>query len=117
LKEAWDKADAEYMRFVKIARVALKSEHALYQKLALNGSSKKTLSGWLGQAKQFYLNALADTAVLEKMAAYGMAQAKIEASKTLLEAAESANAAQKKEKGEAQQAALERDPAVDKLDE
>jgi len=117
LKEAWEKADKEYMRFVKVARIALKSEHALYQKLDLSGTRKKTLSGWLAQAKQFYLNALADTVVLEKMAAYGMTQAKLEAGKTQIEETETANASQEKEKGEAQQATLERDNAVDLLED
>ncbi len=60
LQEVWKKADETYIRFVKIARIALKDEHAAYQKLNLNGSRKKTLSGWLAQAKQFYLNSLAD---------------------------------------------------------
>ena len=46
-----------------------------------------------------------------------MTQAKIETGKTLLEETESANAAQKKEKGEAQQATLERDKAVDNLED
>ena len=41
LNEAWEKADKDYMRFVKIARIALKSEHALYRKLALSGARKK----------------------------------------------------------------------------
>lgn len=117
LKEVWEKADKDYMRFVKVARIALKSEYALYQKLALSGRRKKTLSGWIGQAKQFYLNTLADTAVLDKMAAFGMTQAKLEAGKALLEQTEAANAAQEKEKGEAQQATLERDNAVEQLEE
>ncbi len=43
------------MRFVKVARVALKNEHAALKKLDLLGTRKKTLSGWLGQVKQFYL--------------------------------------------------------------
>ncbi len=117
LNEAWEKADKEYMRFVKVARVALKSEYALYRKLGLNGVRKKTLSGWFAQAKQFYLNALADADVMEKMSVYGMTQIKLEAGKTLLEELETANAVQEKEKGEAQQATLERDNAIDQLEE
>ena len=117
LNDVWDKAEKEYMRFVKVARIVFKTEHALYQKLDLGGHRKRTLSGWVAQAKQFYLNALSDTTVLEKMAAYGMTQAKIETGKTLLEETETANAAQKKEKGEAQQATLERDNAVDNLED
>jgi len=117
LKEAWEKADKTYMRFVKIARIALKADHALYQQLNLSGIRKKTLSGWLAQAKQFYLNALSDTKVLEKMADFGMTQANIEAGKTMLEETEAANAAQEKEKGEAQQATQERDKAMDNLED
>lgn len=71
----------------------------------------------MGQARQFYLNALADATVSEKMADYGITQAKLENGKALLDQAEAANAAQKKEKGEAQQATQERDKAMDSLEE
>lgn len=117
LKQAHKAADKEYMKFVKIARIALKSEHAVTKKLDLDGIRKKTFSGWVGQARQFYLNALGDSIVVEKMAAYGVTQVKLENGKILLEQAEAANAAQKKEKGEAQQATQERDQAMDNLEE
>ena len=110
-----EEAENTYMRLVKVARVALASECALSQKLDLGGKRKRTLSGWLAQAKQFYLNALADPAVIEKMSAFGMTREKIEAGKTLVDQVEEANAAQKKEMGEAQQATQERDAAVDAL--
>ena len=116
LNSLWAQADADYMRFIKIARVALKSEHALFQKLALNGQRKKSFSGWMAQAKQFYLNALSDPAVIEKLGGYGVTQEKLEAGKTMLQQTEEANAIQKKEKGEAQQATLERDKALDDLE-
>lgn len=117
LNETWDNANKEYMRLVKVARIALKSEHACYLKLDLIGRRKESLSGWLKQAKQFYLNALADNVVLEKMAEFGMSQEKLEAGKTLVEQTETANAAQKKEKGEAQEATQKRDEALDDLEE
>ncbi len=115
VNEAREKADVEYMRFVKVARVAMKSDYGFYKQLALNGDRKRSLSGWIAQAKQFYLNALSDDAVLAKMAAYGMTKEKMEAGKLLLEGVEYANAEQQKEVGEAQQATLERDNAVDNL--
>jgi hypothetical protein len=117
LSQAQSSANKEYMKFVKIARVALKSDYAVNKKLDLNGNRKKTFSGWVGQARQFYLNALGDTTVLDKMAGYGITQPKLENGKTLLYQAEAANAAQKKEKGEAQQATQERDKAMDNLEE
>ena len=117
LTEAWNTAEKTYMRFVKVARIALKSDHALYLKLDLVGTRKKTLSEWMAQARLFYINALEDDTVLEKMALYGMEQEKLEAGKALLEQTEAANAAQEKEKGQARQATIERDKAMDELDE
>ncbi len=116
LKDIWEEADQQYMRFVKVARIALRDDHSLYQKLDLGGTRKVSLAGWLAQAKQFYLNALGDATVLEKMATYGMTREKIEAGKALLDQTEAANAAQEKEKGEAQQATQERDKAIDELE-
>lgn len=60
LQELMDKADREYMRSVKVARIALRQDYALYHKLDLDGLRKKTFSGWLTQARQFYINALGD---------------------------------------------------------
>lgn len=103
------------MRFIKISRVALKNELAISQKLGLSGERKSSFSGWLAQAKQFYLNALADSTVLAKLSSFGITQAKLEVGKTLVEETESKNAIQEKEKGEAQQATLERDNGADQL--
>lgn len=117
LNKSWAEASVSYMRFVKIARIALKSNRAAFQKLDLVGNRNQSLSGWLGQAKQFYLNALSDTDVLAKMVNFGITQEKLEAGKQLVEATETANANQEKEKGEAQQATLERDKVFDQLEE
>ena len=67
LQTAWKEANKEYMRYVKVARVALNSSRADFQKLALNGTRKRTISGWLLQAKQFYTNTINDTTILEKL--------------------------------------------------
>lgn len=117
LQQALTRAQAEYMRHVKIARIALKHGRGAYQKLGLTGDRKRTLSGWLAQARQFYLNALADAPVVGKLATFGLNQQKLEAAQQLVAEVEMANAAQEKEKGEAQQATLERDRAMDELDE
>lgn len=112
-----DKADAAYMQFVKLARIALRNDRGAYVKLKLEGKRKKTLSGWLHQANIFYANILNDPAVIEKLSAFGIVQTKLEAGRQLLKEVEAANAAQKKETGEAQQATIVRDEAMDKLDE
>lgn len=115
LNSVWDGAKNDYMRFIKISRIALRDELAISQKLDLNGRRKESLSGWIAQAKQFYLNALPDSTVITKLASYGITQAKLEAGKTLLEETEVKNASQEKEKGEAQQATKDRDKVADNL--
>lgn len=117
LDELRYEANKEYMRYVKIARIALNSEHALYLKLGLIGNRKSALPNWLGQAKQFYINSLSDTIVLEKMTEFGVEQNMLEAGNKLVDAVEKANADLKKEMGEAQQATQERDQALEVLEE
>ena len=105
------------MRHVKVSRIAFQNDRAAYQKMDLGGKRKVSLSGWLAQAKQFYINALADSEVLTKLAGFGITQAKLEAGKQLVDETEAANAAQKREKGDAQQATQDRDEAIDKLED
>ena len=102
LKTKWDEANSLYMKHVKVARVALQDERGSSQKLDLGGKRKVSLSGWLAQSNQFYINALADADILSKMNNFGITQAKLENGKQLVQEVEAANASQKKEKGEAQ---------------
>lgn len=117
VQAALEEANAEYMRSVKVARVVLKADRAAFQKLDLNGKRKASISGWLNQARQFYTNALADSDILAKLGQFGITQARLESGKLLVDAVETANAVQEKEKGEAQQATIERDADLDKLDD
>ena len=116
LKAKWDKGNAVYMRHIKVSRVAFENDRAAYHKLDLGGKRKVSLSGWLAQSKQFYINALADSNVLTELAEFCITQAKLEAGKQLVDETEAANADQKKEKGEAQQATIDRDEAIDNLE-
>jgi len=116
LKQARNEAQKEYMKFVKIARIALKDNVSAYQKLDLLGDRKQSMSGWLAQTKQFYINILDDAGLQEKVASFGVTLEKLQAGKTLVDTAESANATQKKEIGEAQQATINRDQKMDELD-
>ena len=116
VNQAWQQANAEYMKHVKIARVAFKNERGAFQKLALDGQRKRTLSGWLGQARQCYSNALSDTHVQNVLLGFGIDVAALTAAQALVDAAEQASAAQESEKGDAQQATLERNKAMQALD-
>ena len=98
-------------------RVAFKKEPGVATKLALNGRRKESFSGWLEQANLFYDNALANPDILNGLAKFGITEEKLQAGKTQVEELAALNAAQEKEKGEAQQATKTRDEALDALDD
>ncbi len=114
---AWEAAQAEVVRYVKIARIALKEERGAATKLALDGTRKRSLAGWLVQTRQFYVNAQADAAVMAALARFGVTQEKLAAGQAQVAVVEGLAAAQKKETGEAQQTTQERDAALEALDE
>ncbi len=64
VNEAWETAKKSYIRFIKIARIAFKHDAGISIQLALSGTRKRTLSGWMGQATQFYKNAIANKVIL-----------------------------------------------------
>jgi len=115
LNRLWEEAQTSYMRCVKIARIAFKNNPGIATELAINGTRKRTLSGWLLQAKQFYINAFGNPEILKGLAEYGMTKAKLEACQKELETVETVNLTQEKEKGEAQNATKIRDKAMDEL--
>ena len=115
VNDAWETAKKSYMRFVKIARVAFKRNPGVSTQLDLGGTRKRTLSGWLAQAGQFYNNALADKAILSALKEFGMTEQKLKVGLSELKAVEAANLAQEKKKGDAQAATQKRDAALDEL--
>ncbi|MEL4896912.1 hypothetical protein [Crocosphaera sp. Alani8] len=111
----WKKAKESYMRCVKISRVAFKNNTGVARALGLNGERKKTLSGWLNQAKQFYQNALNDPEVLKKLTEYGITKIKLEAAQNDTDDLETASLMQEKGKGDAQNATQFKNKALTNL--
>lgn len=116
LQAAFDTANTTYMRHVKVARIALQDERGAAQALALTGRRKRTIPGWLDQARQFYDNALGDEAILTALGHFGITAEALEAAQAEVDAVATANAAQEREKGEAQDATKARDEAMGALD-
>ncbi len=115
VNEAWETAKKSYMRFLKVARVAFKRNSGVATQLDLSGTRKKSLSGWMAQAQQFYKNALGDQVVLSELKEFGITEPKLKAGLAELAVIEQANLVQEKEKGEAQAATEKRDAALDEL--
>ncbi len=110
-----EQAHKDYIRFVKIARIAFVNEPGTWQALGLMGDRKDSISGWLAQTNQFYTNILGNQNWIAKMANYGITVEKLTAGQTLTKEVEKANNRLKTEMGEAQEATRLRDEAADTL--
>ena len=106
-----------YMRHLKLARIALKGNRNAEESMQMRGRRKDSLSGMLTQASAFYANALSSPEVMEAFARFNVTMEVLEAGKAKVEEVQTHYNAQLKETGEAQQATLERDVALDQLDE
>jgi hypothetical protein len=104
LTQTWDTAKKSYMRYLKVARIAFKDNVGVATRLQLDGDRKKTLSGWLGQANQFYTNLLNAPELLTQLREYGITSDKLAAGQAEVQAVATANLLQKTEKGDAQTA-------------
>ncbi len=116
LNRLWEEANAAYMHYVKVARVAFRDQRGVMSRLDLHGRRKRATAGWIVQTRQFYEGLLADDDLLARMAEFSITQAKLEAGRAQVDAVEEANRVQAKERGEAQDATLARDVALDALD-
>ncbi|MCA9981249.1 MAG: hypothetical protein KDD89_10450 [Anaerolineales bacterium] len=117
VRTAWAEAKLAYGRSLKVARVAFRQDAQAQAALLLNGTRKESLSGWLQQATTFYANLLADARLVGGMGQFGYDEAKLTAEQGLVTAVQSLDAAQEREKGEAQAATKARDGKLDDLAE
>jgi hypothetical protein len=117
VRAAWDEANAAYMRALKVARIALRGNTKADAALGLSGKRKQSITGWIGQATNFYLNLLGDAGLIAALANFGYDRAKLEAEQASVQVVVEANAVQEKEKGEAQEATRLRDARLDELDQ
>ena len=116
VEKAWDEADEEYMKTVKVARIALKDDVKAQTSLMLSGKRKATLSGWIEQADAFYSNLTKDTTLMNKMSAFGYNTTKLNTESALVKKVKDANLEHEKEKGDAQDATQKRDIKIEELD-
>lgn len=105
-------AEATYMRYVKVARVALEDERGAQHKLSMAGQRKRPQAARLAQTQQFYANALSDTAILGKLAAFGITQAMLAAGQRQLDAVAQGDAVRRQHQGAAREATRARDAAL-----
>jgi len=110
------RAHAAYMRHLAVARVALRGDRGAAQKLDLATSRKRAQAGWLIQAQQFYTNALADGAIAQRLAAYGLTREQLAEALRTVVAVAAALVAQQATADTARARTKERDAALAALD-
>lgn len=115
LNDIWETAHQQYIRTLKIARVAFNENIKADKATMLFGRRKESLSGWLEQARAFYSNLLGDPAFLTAMAEYGYTNEKLQQESALIDQVVAKHLQQKKEIGETQEATEIRNNALDKL--
>ncbi|NLW46023.1 MAG: hypothetical protein GXY86_01600 [Firmicutes bacterium] len=115
LNDIWETADQQYMKTLKIARVAFQDHPKADKAVVLFGRRKESLSGWLAQAQTFYANILKDTDLMNALALYGYTTEKLQQESDLLSQITVKNQQQKKEMGEAQASTQARDEKIDEL--
>jgi hypothetical protein len=115
LRNAWAAADKTYSAHRTLARLAFHSEPDRRVALLLHTPKKRILDPWLGQAGVFYQNLLGDSEMLAAMARYNITADLLAEAQTAVTQVALLNAAQKKEKANAQQGTRQRDAALDAL--
>jgi hypothetical protein len=105
-----------YTRHIKIARVALEDDRGALQALHLAGRRKLSRAGWLVQARHFYAAALADQAIVRKLAEFSITPRMLEEGARQVETVADRHAAQRQQRGVAQDATRARNAALAELD-
>lgn len=116
LNALWKTAENAYINSLKIARIAFVDDASAQAALLLNNKRKDSLSGWLQQSESFYANLIASESFKTRMSAYGYTNEKLLAEQQQITNLKTAKLNQEKEKGQAQQATLNRDKKLDELD-
>jgi hypothetical protein len=114
--DARDAAQAQahtaYMRYLAVARVALRGDRGAARALGLAQTRKRSNAGWLSQAQQFYANALGDSAIGQRLAAFGATHSQLSAGQQLVAAAATKLVAQQTSREAALALTKQRDAAL-----
>lgn len=105
-------AQETYIRYVKIARIALEHDRGAIHKLSLAGQRKRLQAGQLAQAQQFYANALFDSTIRSKLAAFAITPTMLEAGRQQVEAVAESDVVRRKRQGAARDTTSARDAAL-----
>ena len=105
-----------YMRHAKLARTVLDGDRGLLEDLGLRGRRKRSLVGWLDQARNFYTSALAKPEILAKLDAIKITEPMLTDGLAAMEAVEEQRRTAREEREDSQSATVAKDKAMAPLD-
>lgn len=114
LYAAFDQAYKQYIKHVKIARMAIPHNRELWRILDLSGTRKRNIAGWLYQAEAFYMNI---GQVEGALAHFGVTSEELAQAKAMMEAVAAARVKRFGSASDAQLAKKERDDALTALND
>jgi hypothetical protein len=106
---------SSYMITLKVVRVAFKGEFDMLARFKATGERRKSLSGWLMDARIFYENLLDTPAAIERLRQFGYTPERLQEELNAVNEIENLNSRRLTEKGLAQNSTVERDKAFDEL--
>jgi hypothetical protein len=111
VKQARGKAREKLSYYRNLARLALKEQRDVLAVLGMNARPKRSLGGWLEDARLFYNNAMDRPEIREALAGLGVTEEKLRQARALADELEKVSAAHEAAKGEALTATKDRDAA------
>lgn len=109
LKEAKE----TYVPYRQVSRVALRGYPSLKKGVCLEGRSRRSLGGWMEEARQFYVNALDNSDILERLANFGVTRAGLREGLRMVDEAEKAGAHHEMLKGRVVKTTRDRNQAFE----
>lgn len=114
LRVAKTEARQLYMNHLETARFVLKDERGYRRSLLLSGERKRSLFGWLEQARVFYANV---GPVKDRLARCNLSEEELQQGEAMIDAVYQAHTTRRKEFSEAKQATQNRDRALDEMND
>jgi hypothetical protein len=110
-----ERANQEYVRLLKIARVAFKNTPGVSVQLILSRRRAKSLGDWIQQANLFFDNSLGNPEILAGFSTFNITADVLQAAKVMVEEVKTAETRQEDLKGESQRATDLRDKTFEEL--
>lgn len=105
-----------YMHSIKLARIVCRDDPATYRSLGLTGQRQTNFPGRLSQMRLFYITALNNPDILERLAGYGLGESQLQDAMAQVEAVEAMRAQRELDSGAAQDATQNHQQALSVLD-